>query len=234
MQSNRERYSCFYKWILISGLFGLLIMSCAEKKQALEPFEPKPPEIKQQKQSTPPGSLFTEATATNLFSDDKAYQVGDIITIKVVENISGSGSANSQSSKDSSVDLDFPSPTLLGKPLINKSPIGAMKTGSKNNFKGSGKTDRKANLVATISARVVKVYPNGNLFIVGKKIIKINEDEQVLRISGIVEPTNIEQDNSILSSRISDMYIEYNGKGFIADNQRPGWLAQFLSKIWPF
>jgi len=212
----------------------LFMISCSEKKQALKPFNPQPPEIISQKPVSPPGSLFTEMTSTNLFSDDKAYQIGDIITIKVVENISGSGSANSQSGRDTSVEYDFPSPTLMGKPVVNKTPIAGVKAGSKNSFKGTGKTDRKARLIATISARVVKVYPNGNLFIVGKKIIKINEDEQVLRISGIVEPTYIEQDNSILSSKISDMYIEYNGKGFIADNQRPGWLAQFLAKIWPF
>jgi len=232
MQSDRKRYGLVCRWALIIPF--LLLFSCAEKKQALKPFEPEPPEIVSERPASPPGSLYTEATATNLFSDDKAYQVGDVITVKVVENISGSGSANSQSSRDTSVDLDFPSPTLMGKPLVNKSPIAGMKAGSKNNFKGTGKTDRKARLIATISARVVKVYPNGNLFIVGKKIIKINEDEQILRISGIVEPTYIDQDNSILSSKISDMYIEYNGKGFIADNQRPGWLAQFLAKIWPF
>ncbi len=233
MQGVRKRHSLIYRWYVIL-LGGFLFVSCAQKQTTLKPFEPVPPEIVAEEPVSPPGSLFTEATATNLFSDDKAYQVGDIITIKVVENISGSGSANSQSSRDTSVNLDFPSPTLMGKPLVNQQPIAGMNAGSKNNFKGTGKTDRKASLIATISARVVKVYPNGNLFIVGKKIIKINEDEQVLRISGIVEPTNIEQDNSILSSRISDMYIEYNGKGFIADNQRPGWLAQFLSKIWPF
>lgn len=68
----------------------------------------------------------------------------------------------------------------------------------------------------------------------GKKIVKINEDEQILKISGIVKPTYIEQDNSVLSDRISDMYVEYNGKGFIADNQKPGWLSRFLVKIWPF
>ncbi len=232
MQSDRKRYSLICRWAITLPIFFLF--SCAEKKQTLKPFEPKPPEIVSERPVSPPGSLYTEATATNLFSDDKAYQVGDVITVKVIENISGSGSANSQSSRDTSVDLDFPSPTLMGKPLVNKSPIAGMKAGSKNNFKGTGKTDRKARLVATISARVVKVYPNGNLFIVGKKIIKINEDEQILRISGIVEPTYIDQDNSILSSKISDMYIEYNGKGFIADNQRPGWLAQFLAKIWPF
>ncbi len=232
MQSYRKKYRLIYKWLLI--LAPALLFSCGEKKQALQPFEPKPPEIISEKPKSPPGSLYTGVTSTNLFSDDKAYQVGDVITVKVIENISGSGSANSQSSRDSSVDLDFPSPVLMGKPLVNKTPIAGMKAGSKNSFKGTGKTDRRARLIATISARVVKVYPNGNLFIVGKKIIKINEDEQVLRISGIVEPTSIEQDNSILSSKISDMYIEYNGKGFIADNQRPGWLAQFLSKIWPF
>ena len=232
MQGNWKRYSFICRWALILPV--IFLFSCAEKKQTLKPFEPKPPEIVSERPVSPPGSLFTEATATNLFSDDKAYQVGDVITVKVIENISGSGSANSQSSRDTSVDLDFPSPTLMGKPLVNKSPIAGMKAGSKNNFKGTGKTDRKARLIATISARVVKVYPNGNLFIVGKKVIKINEDEQILRISGIVEPTYIDQDNSILSSKISDMYIEYNGKGFIADNQRPGWLAQFLIKIWPF
>ena len=232
MQSDRKRYSLICRWAITLPIFFLF--SCAEKKQTLKPFEPKPPEIVSERPVSPPGSLYTEATATNLFSDDKAYQVGDVITVKVIENISGSGSANSQSSRDTSVDLDFPSPTLMGKPLVNKSPIAGMKAGSKNNFKGTGKTDRKARLIATISARVVKVYPNGNLFIVGKKVIKINEDEQILRISGIVEPTYIDQDNSILSSKISDMYIEYNGKGFIADNQRPGWLAQFLTKIWPF
>ncbi|WP_457639034.1 flagellar basal body L-ring protein FlgH [Persephonella sp.] len=234
MQSIRKRHSLIYRWHVVLLLTALILSSCSQKKEALKPFEPVPPEIVSQQPERPPGSLFTEATATNLFSDDKAYQIGDVITIKVIENISGSGSANSQSGRDSSVNLDFPSPTLMGKPLINQQPIAGMNAGSKTNFKGTGKTDRQARLVATISARVVKVYPNGNLFIVGKKVIKINEDEQILRISGIVEPTSIEQDNSILSSKISDMYIEYNGKGFIADNQRPGWLAQFLSKIWPF
>ncbi|NPA12426.1 MAG: flagellar basal body L-ring protein FlgH [Aquificae bacterium] len=234
MQSNRKGYSLI-RWgyvVLLTG--GLLLNSCESKKRALKPFEPVPPEIVAEKPKYPPGSLFTETNEVNLFSDNKAYKVGDVITIKVVENISGSGSANSQSSRDTSVDLDFPPLNLMGSPIPTNKSVAGIKAGSKNNFKGTGKTDRKASLIATISARVVKVYPNGNLFIVGKKVIKINEDEQVLVISGIVEPTNIEQDNSILSSRISDMYVEYNGKGFIADNQRPGWLARFLSKIWPF
>ncbi|HCB69868.1 MAG TPA: flagellar basal body L-ring protein FlgH [Persephonella sp.] len=231
MQGYWKRYSFIYRWT--AALAFILLFSCAQKeKEVFKPFNPQPPEIIEDQVKPPAGSLYTGYG--NLFSDDKAYQVGDIITIKVVENISGSGSANSSGSRDSSVDLDFPSPTIMGKQTPNKSPIAGLKAGSKNNFKGTGKTDRKAKLIATISARVVKVYPNGNLFIVGKKIVKINEDEQILKISGIVKPTYIEQDNSVLSDRISDMYVEYNGKGFIADNQKPGWLSRFLVKIWPF
>ncbi len=231
MQGNRKKYSFIYRWSPL--VLILLFVSCASKeKEVMKPFNPQPPEIVEEKITTPPGSLYTGYG--NLFSDDKAYQVGDIITVKVVENISGSGSANSSGSRDSNVDLEFPSPVLMGKEVPNKTPIAGIKAGSKNDFKGSGKTDRKAKLIATISARVVKVYPNGNLFIVGKKIVKINEDEQILKISGIVKPTYIQQDNSVYSDRISDMYVEYNGKGFIADNQKPGWLARFLVKIWPF
>ncbi len=234
MQSNWTESSKIRIWLKISSIIfiSFYIFSCSEKERALKPFNPKPPEIVEENIKTSPGSLYTGYD--NLFSDDKAFRVGDTITIKVVENISGQGSAQSAASKDDKINFDFPSPKLMGKDLINKTPIAGVTAGSSDKFKGSGSTKRNAKLVATITARVVKVYPNGNLFVVGKKIIRINDDEQVLRISGIVKPTYIEQDNSVYSSRISDMYIEYNGHGYIADHQKPGWLARFLAKIWPF
>jgi flagellar L-ring protein precursor FlgH len=211
----------------------LFFASCSSKKVVvIEKPPPMAPDIGQIEEKPPPGSLYTGRD--NLFSDDKAKNVGDILTIKVVENISGSGGATSQGGRNTSVNLDFPSPVLMGKQTPNKTPIAGMQASSSNQFKGQGKTGRNANLIATITARVVKVYPNGNLFIVGEKIIKINNDEQVLKISGIVKPSYIQPDNSIFSYQISDMKVEYNGKGFIADQQEPGWLARFLIKIWPF
>ncbi|RMA97499.1 flagellar basal body L-ring protein FlgH [Hydrogenothermus marinus] len=234
MRSYWKEQSKIYIWKGLALIIGLIfISSCSSKKEVYKPlFNPKPPDIKTENIKRSDGSLYTGYD--NLFSDDKARKVGDVITILVQENITGQGSANTQSDRDSNVNLDFPSPTLMGKPIVNKTPIAGVTAGSKSSFKGSGDTQRKAKLIATITARVIKVYPNGNLFIVGKKIIKINEDTQVLRISGIVNPNYINQDNSVLSDKISDMYVEYNGKGFIADNQRPGWLARFLVKIWPF
>ena len=231
MQSYWKKSGFIYRWLFLTGF--LILFSCASKKEVVvyQP-PPMPPDIGQSTEKPPPGSLFNGHD--NLFSDDKAVSVGDILTIKVVENLSGSGSATSQSGRDTSVNFDFPSPVLMGKQTPNKSPIASVKATSGNKFKGQGKTGRNARLIATITARVVKVYPNGNLFIVGEKVIKINNDEQVLKISGIVKPSYIQPDNFIYSYQISDMRVEYNGRGFIADNQKPGWLARFLLKIWPF
>ena len=135
------------------------------------------------------------------------------------------------------MDININRPKVMGKsrPTGNsKDPLFGFSTSPSVDFSGKGSTKRNAKLIATLSARVVKVYPNGNLYIVGKKIIKINDDVQILKIAGVVKPTDIGTDNTILSSKIADMYVEYNGKGYMADNQRPGWLARFLMKILPF
>jgi len=231
MQSNWHKQGRVFIWgLLIIGF--IFSFSCGEKKFPMRPFNPKPPEIIDEEPKPSPGSLY--AGYDNLFSDDKAYKVGDTITIKIVEDVQAQGSMQSAASRDSFMNYDFPTPTFLGKPIIDKTPIAGVRNNSKDAFKAQGNTRRSARLIAKITARVVKVYPNGNLFVVGKKIIKINEDTQIIRISGIVKPTYIEQDNSVESTRISDMYVEYNGKGFIADHQKPGWLYRLLNKTWPF
>ncbi len=233
MQSFRQQNSLIYKKLTII-VIGFILVSCAQKKTYIQDsYRPEPPQMITVPEEKPPGSLFT-GDANNLFTDDKAFKVGDIITIKVVENVTGSGSASTKAQEQANLGLDFPSVTVLGKSIPKQTPIASVKATSGQNFQGTGDTSRKAKLIATISARVVKVYENGNLYIVGKKIIKINDDTQELIISGIVKPTYIQQDNSVLSTQISDMYVEYNGKGYITESQEPGWLTKFLTKIWPF
>ncbi len=232
MQGYRKKRGIIYRGL--AGILSVVLFSCASKNVSTpRPFNPKPPDIASDYIKRPPGSLFT-GKANNLFSDDKAFQVGDIITIKIIENVTGSGSATTRAGEETNLGLDFPSATILGKTVPKQTPIASVSAKSGQSFKGSGDTSRKAKLIATVSARVVKVYPNGNLYIVGKKVIKINEDTQELIIAGIVKPTYIQQDNSVLSTQISDMYVEYNGRGYLADNQEPGWLTKFLAKIWPF
>jgi len=229
MQSGKGR--------LCSVCFGIAILfsvaSCGgrERVEVVTP-KPPPPELKRPEPS--PGSLF--AGYENLFSDPKARNVGDVITIKVYENISGAGSSVNSSQKSSSYELNLNKPKLFGKPFPGKSddPLVGFSTSPSSSFSGKGSTSRSAKLIATITARVVKVYPNGDLYIVGEKVVKINDDYQTLRISGIVRPADIEPDNSVPSSKVANMFVEYNGKGYFNQASRPGWLGRFLEKIWPF
>jgi flagellar L-ring protein precursor FlgH len=224
-----------WKWLsrICIGLVIFVVSSCGtEKKEPVVFPKTPPPEISKKEAS--PGSLFNGYD--NLFSDPKAHNVGDVVTINVYENLSGSGSANTSSGKKSSYNINVNKPKFFGKPFPGKSrdPLVGFSTSPSQSFSGKNSTSRNAKLIATISARVVKVYPNGDLFIVGEKTVKINDDVQVLRISGIVRPNDIGPDNTIPSSKIANMYVEYNGRGYFNETQRPGWLARLLSKIWPF
>ncbi|MRJ01893.1 MAG: flagellar basal body L-ring protein FlgH [Epsilonproteobacteria bacterium] len=223
-------------YLLRLGILSALILllgGCGQKRRPPEPpKELTPPKLGEIEAPRSPGSLYSGYD--NLFSDAKAYNVGDILTIRVVENVRGSGSTDTKTSRSHKMNLDFPSPTVGNRKVFNREKLFGFDQQSSNTFQGKGGTNRSARLIATITARVVKVYPNGNLFIVGKKYITINSDTQILRISGIVNPAYIEADNSIDSSRIGDMYVEYRGKGFMNQTQEPGWLANLLMKIWPF
>ena len=217
--------------ILLASLV-LIFGGCASKEKKVVIPKIEPPKLAKDENKRAPGSLYNGYD--NLFSDDKAHNIGDVVTINVLENITGQGSSSTNAGRSNSMDLSIPSATIMDKKVPNKTTLFGLKQSSTNSFKGSGDTSRTAKLVATITARVTKVYPNGNLYIVGKKYIKINDDIQVLKIAGIIRPNDIAQDNSIDSSKISDMFVEYNGKGFMAANQKPGWLANFIMKIWPF
>ena len=223
----------YWKWFSGICISVALLSSCAGERKEVVVF-PKEPKPIVQEQVVSPGSLFTGRG--DLFSDPKAHGVGDVVTIVVYENLSGVGSAGTTSGKKSSYNISLNKPTLFGKsfPGKSKDPLLGFSTSPSTSFSGKNSTSRNAKLMATISARIVKVYPNGDLFVVGEKTIKINDDVQVLRISGVVRPSDIGPDNTVPSSKVANMYVEYNGKGYFNDSQRPGWLARLLEKIWPF
>ncbi len=226
MQSYRKWCGAVCLLIFVTG--------CAHK----ELVQTTPPKFTPKKRLMPkpqyqaPGSLYTGYD--NLFSDAKAYNVGDVVTIVINENLQGTGSTNTKAQRSNNLNLSIPAPTVMDKKVAKRETLVGFNQQSTNAFQGKGGTNRSARLLAKISARVIKVYPNGNMFIVGTKYIKINSDTQYLKISGIIHPQDINPDNTIDSSKISDMYVEYNGKGFLNTTQKPGWLANFIMKIWPF
>jgi len=85
-----------------------------------------------------------------------------------------------------------------------------------------------------MSCTVVDQFPNGNMLIRGKRIIKVNGEDQIITLSGIIRPEDIASDNTVESTRIADAGITYWGIGVLADRQKPGWMTRALDNVWPF
>jgi flagellar L-ring protein FlgH len=188
------------------------------------------------------GALWPGNTRGNfLFGDDKAAKVGDIITVTIDENATSTQSATTNTSKDSSIDMQ--TPNVLGLPsslgIQNFLNMGTqfdptVNATIANSMQGTGTVTRNGTLSATISALITDIVPSGNLRIEGRRSVTINNEEQIMVLRGIVRPQDINFDNTIPSTLIADASISYTGEGVVADEQRKGWLAKILSKVWPF
>jgi len=159
----------------------------------------------------------------SLFADQKASQIGDAVTILVIETSTASNDASTSSSRNSDISGSA-SGTLNSKAL----PEFGIKLGTGSSFKGQGATSTSGMLRAKISARVDSILSNGNLVIRGSRKIKINGEEQLINISGIVRPTDILPDNSVYSFNISDAVIVFEGDGVVSRAQGPGWITKLL------
>jgi flagellar L-ring protein precursor FlgH len=102
------------------------------------------------------------------------------------------------------------------------------------NFNGTGSTTRSGQLQAAISARVVQVLPNGDLRIEGTKVVTINGERQTLTIGGMVRSHDVSPSNVILSTAIANMDVKFDGKGVVADSNKPGWFYKLYQIINPF
>lgn len=162
-------------------------------------------------------------TTRSLFSDYKASKVGDALTVIVTEQSSASKNASTNTSRASNVGLS--GSASYGTANL---PSGAASIGTNNDFKGSGSTSEKGSVQAVVSAQVVNVDQYGNLDIKGSRLISINGQDQVIKISGIVRPSDILPDNTVYSSQISDAKIVFEGSGSIDQSQSPGWLTKFF------
>jgi flagellar L-ring protein precursor FlgH len=196
-----------------------------------------PAEGKGEDEPSSPGSLWRDGRpASMLFTDARALHANDLVVINVEEvaNASRSTDTNMDRSSSSSAKID----AFLG--MLKKLKISSTDSGfniggsSAGSFKSQGSTDRSESLTATVPAVVMKVLPNGNLFVEGHRAILVNSEEHHFYISGVVRPIDIDQQNSVKSSVVADAQIEFTGRGDLSDNQKQGWLSRYLGWIWPF
>lgn len=221
------------EWISTAAGIGLFLslLGCSTtntvKTSEISPAYLQPAELHQSE-----GSLWTaDQSRTFFFQDTKASHIGDIVTVRVVENAKGTKDAQTQSGRTST--LSAGTNALLGLPASRTQRLGADANFS-DAFDGSGSTSRSGTLTADLTAVVTAVFPNGNLAIEGKREVLINSEKELISLSGIIRPEDIGAKNTILSTYISDAKIEYSGSGVLNDKQRPGWLMRILDWVWPF
>lgn len=171
------------------------------------------------------GKKFSENIARSLFSDRRAYQVGDVVTILIVEYAMGSHEAGTQT--DSQNDLGL---SAVGSGDMNSINSG-LDAGWKNKHEGTGETTREGTLQGTLSARIVEITETGNLIIEGSRKIMVNGEEQVSTLRGVVRPEDISGQNTVYSFNIADAEISYTGKGDVNSASRPGFLTRLINWI---
>lgn len=182
--------------------------------------------------SSPPvadGSIYHDNQNMELFADPRAHRTGDVLTIVLVENTQAVKKANTTTGKTDKDTIGAPS--LLGKTF----PRAAVGIDGERSFAGSGSSSQSNQLTGNITVTVAQRLTNGNLMVRGEKWLTINQGKELIRISGIVRPQDIGQDNTVPSTRVADARISYTGRGSLADANTQGWLTRFFNSKWmPF
>jgi len=178
------------------------------------------------------GSLFsTNAAQRGMFEDRRARLVGDTLTINLVEKTAATKNANSSASRDSEISASIPTMSKVPLKYLQGLDLAAS-TG--NTFSGKGASSANNNFTGTITVTVIDVYPNGNLLVSGEKRVAINQGDEFIRFSGVVNPMHVTSANAVNSTQVADARIEYKGSGYIDDAQQMGWLTRFFQVISPF
>jgi len=185
------------------------------------------------------GSIYQAGFEQNLYSDRKAFRVGDIITITLNERTQASKNANSQIAKNSKAELGLTS--LFGAGVNTNNPFGdgdlSLSAGYSGDraTKGDSKAGQGNSLTGSITVTVADVLPNGIIAVRGEKWMTLNTGDELVRIAGMVRADDIATDNTVPSTRVADARITYSGTGSFADASQPGWLDRFfISPLWPF
>ena len=228
--------------VLILAL--ICMTACTSTQKLLEPKSVVTPQsiYKVKPVKFNDGGIWPGDTTKNLlFEDTRARKVGDLVTVVLNETATSTQTATTDTSKSSSIDLKAES--MLGLPsnmnVQNFLGMGnnfnpALKGSTEKANKGSGTTTRSGSLTGTLSATIVAINGNGNFNIEGKRSVTVNNEEQLMVLTGTVRPSDINYDNTINSSLIANAAITYSGEGVIADEQRVGWMMRIMSVIWPF
>jgi flagellar L-ring protein precursor FlgH len=190
------------------------------------------------------------AVTSSMFTDRKARQVNDIITVVISEQSTATRNAVTSTGRETTVDgkvenwftvdnLRSALSGILGSANVktrkaDTANLPVWKFSSKNDYKGSGNTLRNDRFEAKITCIVREILPNSNMVIQGQQNVTVNAEDQTIVLTGIVRPEDVTANNIVYSYNVADAKIYYTGKGPLGDKQRRG-IFEFLGDcLWPF
>ena len=229
----------FFAMLFLSGCSS----SFTDPEMNFEPpkYVEQMPAYENRRDITNVGSVFGQGD-NPLFSDHKAMHVNDIVRVRISETARTSNSGSKQLSSSDNADLggglfaaDGAGGTVAavaGK-LNGISNVG-FTTKSESSFSGKSSTSKDASFITEISVRIVKVLENGNYFISGKREILLDDQKQIIQLSGVIRPYDIDQYNVISSNQISEAKIHYDTQGDVDRTTEQGWGTEVVKAIWPF
>jgi len=174
------------------------------------------------------GAIFSAAYSP-LTSGTRASQIGDVLTVVLVERMQATKTNAAKTGRNGNAGLTPPTtgPLALFKP-------SDVNIGGNMSFNGRGEAEQSNALNGEISVTVVSLRSNGTMVVRGEKALTLNRGDETVQLSGIVRIADISADNRVFSTRIADARIAYTGKGEIARASRQGWLQRFFSSVSPF
>ncbi|MEM8825402.1 MAG: flagellar basal body L-ring protein FlgH [Pseudomonadota bacterium] len=211
-------------------LAAMLLAACAD------PFKDRYPSPDFAATVAPPaaapavssGAIFQASRYQALASGRQARQVGDILTVRLVERTRATKVQGADASRASSVGVTLPqaTPAFVPRDLFEG--------GTATDFDGEGSANQQNRLDGDITVTVAEVLPNGVLSVRGEKRVRLSRGDEFIRLSGLVRAVDIGPDNAIASTRVADARITYAGTGQVAAPSRQGWLGRFFTAISPF
>lgn len=170
---------------------------------------------------SPAQSLFDESQFRALTADHKAFRVGDILMVQVIEQATATANADTGTQRNNALDGDVTAHYRRDRKASAHVSLGS-------SFDGGGQTERAGRLLAQLTVSIRDVLPNGDLLVSGEQQLTINDERQRIALSGRVRPQDITDANVVLSTRVADAEITYVGEGHLANRQKPAWWRQLV------
>ena len=170
------------------------------------------------------------------FKDQRAAQVGNIITILVsmndTANLQNATTTARTSSESGGMANFFGMQTLLPKTIADPAKLLAVNSASAN--AGTGQIQRSEAATVRVAGIVTQVLPNGNLVISARQEFRVNNELRELQVTGVIRPQDIASDNTVLHDRMAEARITYGGRGEMTEVQHTRWGQQLMDILLPW